>query len=91
MAAGMTSMSWASFAGGTALGIIPKILLGAAGGHVLAEAYKTVRSHPLAEALQDRTVLIALGLLVLGILLWIWAGWMARGWFKRHKPPHEDV
>ncbi|MDB5441050.1 MAG: hypothetical protein JWM33_3477 [Caulobacteraceae bacterium] len=91
MAAGMTPMSWASFAGGTALGILPKILLGAVGGHVLAEAYKTLTSRPLGEALRDHRVLIALGLLLLGVILWAWAGWMARGWFKRRESSHEDV
>lgn len=85
MAAGITPMRSREFTAGTAIGIIPKILLIALGGHALAETAKEAFRKPLNQALADPKVLVALVMLALGIGFWIWAGWMARSWFKRRE------
>ena len=71
MAAGVTTISLLDFAAGTAIGILPKILLTAlAGSSVL-------------RALNGRTWAITVALLVLAGLIWIGASIAARRWMKR--------
>lgn len=69
MAAGVTPMRWTHFAAGTALGIMPKILLTAFAGHSVGEALKGGGMGHIA----------VIALVVAG---WIAVGWIAGKWLK---------
>jgi uncharacterized membrane protein YdjX (TVP38/TMEM64 family) len=71
MAAGVTTISLMDFMAGTAIGILPKILLTALAGN-------SVR-----RALAGGAWGIAIGLLVLAGVIWIGASFAARRWLKR--------
>ena len=72
MAAGMTSMRFAAFAAGTAIGIVPKILLTAMAGRSVAHAH-------------EGQVWLNLGLLGIALLAWILTGLVARRWIRRQE------
>jgi uncharacterized membrane protein YdjX (TVP38/TMEM64 family) len=72
MAAGVTSMGFAAFLSGTAIGIVPKILLTAMAGRSVAHA-------------QKGQLLINLGLLAIALLAWIVTGLLARRWIRRQE------
>jgi uncharacterized membrane protein YdjX (TVP38/TMEM64 family) len=69
MAAGVTTMRFFSFVAGTAIGIIPKIVLTAFAGNAAIDAMRGGGIKPI---------------LTLAVLaaLWIAAGWGARLWLK---------
>lgn len=69
MAAGVTPMRWRHFAAGTALGIIPKIVLTAFAGSSALAVFK-------GGGLKYYAVLAAIA------ALWIGMGWLARNWLK---------
>jgi uncharacterized membrane protein YdjX (TVP38/TMEM64 family) len=58
---------------GTALGIVPKILLTAMAGHSVAHAGK------------GQGMLINLGLTAVALLAWVVTGLLARRWIRRHE------
>ena len=70
MAAGMTAMRFAAFAAGTAIGILPKILLTAVAGRFLIHA-----GH--GEQLG-----INLAVLAASVALWVGGGLLARRWSR---------
>jgi uncharacterized membrane protein YdjX (TVP38/TMEM64 family) len=76
MAAGMTPMRFAAFLAGTAIGIVPKILLTAMAGQSLVHAG---RNGPWVS------------LLILGLALavWIGSGLIARNWIRRREAETE--
>jgi uncharacterized membrane protein YdjX (TVP38/TMEM64 family) len=82
MAAGTARVRRADFAAGTAIGIVPKILLTAfAGGTVTAVA--------------SGGGLVQLGLLALAVAIWVGAAFLARRWLRAREaaagaPPPED-
>jgi uncharacterized membrane protein YdjX (TVP38/TMEM64 family) len=69
MAAGVTAMRWLDFAAGTAIGIIPKILLTAFAGHSAAKAF-------------SGGGVGALALVALAAAIWLGSAWFARRWLK---------
>ena len=71
MAAGITPMRFSAFAAGTAIGILPKIVLTAVAGH------------SVIQARQGGQVWISLSLLVLALAVWLGAGLLARRWIRR--------
>ena len=73
MAAGMTPMSFWAFAAGTAIGIVPKILLTCLAGGAVTHAHK------------GEQIWINVALLALGLLVWIGTGLLARRWIRRHE------
>ncbi len=79
MAAGVTPMSVWAFAGGTALGIVPKIVVTAFFGHTVVGAMSG----------QVRGV-NWLGLAAVAAL-WVGIGLLARWWLKRQEARAEDV
>jgi uncharacterized membrane protein YdjX (TVP38/TMEM64 family) len=72
MAAGVTPMRQREFTAGTALGIIPKIVLTAFAGNSAFQAFK-------GGGWGHYAVLAAVA------ALWIGMGWLARGWLKRRE------
>ena len=72
MAAGMTPMRFSAFAAGSAIGIVPKILLTAMAGRSVSQA-----TH---GGLWTNLALFALALLV-----WIGVGLIARSWIRRRE------
>ena len=77
MAAGVSPMRFASFAAGTGLGIIPKIVLTAFAGHSAASALKGGGLGHVA-------------LIVLVVAVWIGVGWAARRWLKSRETSGGD-
>lgn len=77
MAAGVTPMRVVQFAGGTALGIVPKIALTAFAGNSIVEAMK-------GGSLKHVVWLVAVA------ALWIGIGWFARRWLKSREAAVED-
>lgn len=77
MAAGMTPMSFAAFAAGAAIGIVPKILLTVMAGHSVVHA-------------RGAGLWTNLGLFVLALAIWTGAGLLARRWIKRHEAEAEQ-
>jgi len=73
MAAGITPMSFSAFLSGTAIGVVPKILLTAAAGRSVAEAQHGGR------------LWINLALLLLVLAVWIGSGFLARRWIGRRE------
>ena len=73
MAAGVTTMGFGAFLAGTALGIVPKILLTAMAGHSVAHAQK------------GQGMLINLALTAVALVAWIVTGLFARRWIRRHE------
>lgn len=73
MAAGVTPMRQRHFAAGTALGIVPKIVLTAFAGNSLVQSLKGQGNfgHYLTLAFV--------------VVVWIAVGWYARRWLKRHE------
>jgi uncharacterized membrane protein YdjX (TVP38/TMEM64 family) len=80
MAAGVTRMNFASFLAGTAIGIIPKIVLTIAAGASVVSS--VVRAGPGA-------LLMNLALLVLVLAAWLGAGLLARRWIQRKEDEAE--
>ena len=78
MAAGMTPMRFSAFALGSAIGIVPKILLTVMAGHSVAQA-------------RSGQLWINLGLFALALLIWIAAGLWARRWMRRHEAAAADA
>jgi uncharacterized membrane protein YdjX (TVP38/TMEM64 family) len=72
MAAGVTTMPFFAFAAGTALGIVPKILLTALAGGSIAHA-------------RHGQWRLNLGLLALALAAWVVTGLIARRWIRRHE------
>lgn len=72
MAAGVTSMRFAAFVAGTALGIVPKIALTAMAGGSIAHA-------------RHGQALANLGLFAMVALAWLATGLIARRWIRRHE------
>ncbi len=72
MAAGVTPMRFSAFVLGTAIGIVPKILLTAMAGHSVAQARG---GHLWSSA----------ALFGLALLIWIGAGLLARRWIRRRE------
>jgi uncharacterized membrane protein YdjX (TVP38/TMEM64 family) len=72
MAAGVASMPFAAFLAGTALGIVPKILLTAMAGGSIAHAHQGQAA-------------LNLGLLAAALAGWIVTGLLARRWIRRHE------
>jgi uncharacterized membrane protein YdjX (TVP38/TMEM64 family) len=72
MAAGVTPMSFAAFTLGTAIGIVPKILLTVMAGHSVVQAGKG-------------QALISLALLALALAAWVGAGLLARSWIRKRE------
>ena len=72
MAAGVTPMRHREFAAGTAIGIIPKIVLTAFAGNSALAAFK-------GGGIEHYAVLVAIA------ALWIGMGWLARNWLKRRE------
>ncbi|HEX8232747.1 MAG TPA: TVP38/TMEM64 family protein [Caulobacteraceae bacterium] len=77
MAAGIAPMRFRDFLIGTAIGIVPKILLMVAAGKSLADAQK---GGWLVNAL----------VLVLVLTLWVGAGLLARRWIRRDEPAEAE-
>lgn len=81
MAAGVTPMRMRDFAFGTAIGIIPKIVLTAFAGNSIVQILKGEGSEHM------------LGLAAI-VLVWIGIGWFARKWLKSREDaisgPRED-
>jgi len=69
MAAGAARVRRRDFAFGTAIGIVPKILLTAFAGGTVAAAFS---GGGLAE----------IGLLALAVLIWVGSAWLARRWLR---------
>jgi uncharacterized membrane protein YdjX (TVP38/TMEM64 family) len=78
MAAGVTPMSLWAYAGGTAIGIVPKIVLTAFFGHTVVSA---VSGHAKGSSWLSLTLIVA---------LWIGIGLLARWWLKRQEAAVED-
>ena len=78
MAGGATPMKFRAFLAGTAIGIVPKIVLTATAGNSVVNA---------------RQGALVLNLLVLAAVLAIWlgAGLMARKWIKQHEAALEEA
>jgi uncharacterized membrane protein YdjX (TVP38/TMEM64 family) len=72
MAAGVTPMSFAAFAAGTALGVIPKIALTAFAGNSVVQAFN-------GGGLQHIALLVAVA------AIWLAMGLVARQWLKRRE------
>ncbi|MBU4435500.1 MAG: TVP38/TMEM64 family protein [Alphaproteobacteria bacterium] len=72
MAAGVTPMRLLDFAGGTALGIVPKIALTAFAGNSIVQAMRGGGRQNLV-------------LLVVAVAVWIGAGLVARAWLKKRE------
>ena len=77
MAAGMTPMRFSAFVLGSAIGIVPKILLTVMAGHSVAGA-------------RSGQLWINLGLFAMALLIWIAAGLWARRWMRRHEAQTEQ-
>jgi uncharacterized membrane protein YdjX (TVP38/TMEM64 family) len=82
MAAGAARVRRRDFALGTAIGIVPKILLTAFAGGTVAAAFKGGG-------------VLEIGLLALAILIWVGSAWLARRWLRASEaaagaPPPED-
>jgi len=76
MAAGVARVSRRDFALGTAVGIVPKILLTAfAGGSVMAA--------------MNGGGLVQFGLLILTLAIWVVSAWLARRWLKAREAAME--
>lgn len=73
MAAGAAQVRRADFALGTAVGILPKILLTAFAGGAVTGALKGVS-------------LVQIGLLAVALALWAGSAWLARRWLKGREP-----
>jgi uncharacterized membrane protein YdjX (TVP38/TMEM64 family) len=73
MAAGVTAMRWLDFALGTAIGIVPKIVITAFAGHSAARAFTGGGSG-------------AVLLLALAAAIWIGSAFVARRWLRAHEP-----
>jgi uncharacterized membrane protein YdjX (TVP38/TMEM64 family) len=69
MAAGTARVSRRDFALGTAVGILPKILLTAFAGGTVTAAFKGGG-------------LVQLGLLALAVAIWVGSAWLARRWLR---------
>lgn len=76
MAAGVTPMRFAHFAGGTALGIVPKIALTAFAGNTVVLAMRDGGLRHVA-------------MLVLAAAVWLAFAWFARIWLKRREAAAE--
>ena len=76
MAAGVTPMSLLAFAGGTAIGIVPKIALTAFAGHSVVRAMQ-------GGGWQYVAVLVAVA------AAWLASGLIARAWLKRREAAAE--
>ena len=72
MAAGVTPMRFSAFLLGTAIGIVPKILLTALAGHSVVQA-------------RGGHLWVNLGLFALALAIWIGAGLLARRWIRRRE------
>jgi uncharacterized membrane protein YdjX (TVP38/TMEM64 family) len=77
MAGGVTRMRFAQFFAGTAIGIVPKIVLTAAAGASAAHARHTA-------------LWINLSILVAVVGVWIGVGLVARRWIKRQEAVVQD-
>ena len=76
MAAGMTPMRFSAFALGSAIGIVPKILLTVMAGHSVLHA-------------RSGQWVANLGLFALALLIWIGAGLWARRWMRKREAEAE--
>jgi uncharacterized membrane protein YdjX (TVP38/TMEM64 family) len=76
MAAGVTGMRLTSFIAGTAIGIVPKILLTVMAGNSVARA-------------RGEAMAINLVVLVAVLLVWLGAGLMARRWIQKNEDKAE--
>ncbi|HEY5411042.1 MAG TPA: TVP38/TMEM64 family protein [Caulobacteraceae bacterium] len=76
MAAGMTPMRFSAFVLGSAIGIVPKILLTVMAGHSVTQAH-------------SGQLVANLGLFILALLIWMGAGLWARRWIKRREAEAE--
>jgi len=76
MAAGMTPMRFSAFLGGTAIGIVPKILLAAVAGHSVVQA-------------GHNRLWIGVGFLLLALAAWVGSGLWARVWIRRREAETE--
>jgi uncharacterized membrane protein YdjX (TVP38/TMEM64 family) len=76
MAAGVTGMRLTSFLAGTAIGIVPKILLTVMAGNSVVRA-------------RGEAMVINLVVLVVVLLVWLGAGLLARRWIQRNEDKAE--
>jgi uncharacterized membrane protein YdjX (TVP38/TMEM64 family) len=76
MAAGVTGMRLTSFIAGTAIGIIPKILLTVMAGNSVVRA-------------RGEAMVVNLAVLAVVLLVWLGAGLMARRWIQRNEDKAE--
>jgi uncharacterized membrane protein YdjX (TVP38/TMEM64 family) len=76
MAAGVTGMRIWSFVVGTAIGIVPKILLTVMAGNSVVRA-------------RNGALLVNLAVLVVVLLVWLGAGLLARRWIQRNEDKAE--
>ena len=72
MAGGVTPMRFTSFIAGTAIGIVPKILLTVMAGNSVVGA-------------RGGAMLVNIAVLIVVLLVWLGAGLLARRWIKRNE------
>jgi uncharacterized membrane protein YdjX (TVP38/TMEM64 family) len=76
MAGGVTPMRFVSFVAGTAIGIVPKILLTVMAGNSVVRA-------------RGGAMLVNIAVLIVVLLVWLGAGLLARRWIRRNEDEAE--